>query len=176
MTDSLPKDIPDGRMTDQDRVRRLAKIESTIRLSRQLASHPIKLGPAGYTALFAAGMYALLMNALEASLDHTRWHVSGDVGILISAAAAILAGVVAYRQSPYKTYSGKVYGLLSEYEPVDADGFRLIQGEAQSGSLNSDDILQWVEWERQEIRRRSGQTDALSKDTAARLAFIRKRL
>lgn len=176
MNDSLQKDIPDGRMTDQDRCRQLAKIESTIRLSRQLASHPIKLGPAGYTALFAAGLYAVLVNALEASLDHTRWYVGGDVGILISAAAAILAGVVAYRRSPYKTYSGKVYGLLSEYEPVDTDGFRLIQSEAETGSLNSDDILQWVERERQEIRRRFGQTETLSQDTAARLAFIRKRL
>ncbi|MBZ4242028.1 hypothetical protein LAN32_26730, partial [Mycobacterium tuberculosis] len=72
------------------------------------------------------------MNALEASLDHTRWHVGGDVGILISAAAAILAGVVADRRSPYKTYSGKIYGLLSEYEPVDTDGFRLIQSEAET--------------------------------------------
>lgn len=176
MTDSLKKDIPDGRMTDQDRCRQLAKIESTIRLSRQLAAHPIKLGPDGYAALFAAGLYAVLVNALEASLDHTRWHVGGDVGILISAAAAILAGVVAYRRSPYNTYSGKIYGLLSEYEPVDTDGFRLIQSEAETGSLNSDDILQWVERERQEIRRRSGQTDTLSHDKAARLAFIRKRL
>ncbi|HDR9761884.1 hypothetical protein KDX16_15960 [Burkholderia vietnamiensis] len=176
MTNSLPKAIPDGRKTDQDRLRQLAKIESTIRLSRQLASHPIKLGPAGYTALFAAVLYAVLVNALEASLDHTRWHVSGDVGILISGAAAILAGVVAYRRSPYKTYTGRVYGLLAEYEPVDAEGFRLIQGQAESGSLNSDDILQWVGWERQEIRRRSGQTETLSQDTAARLEFIRKRL
>lgn len=176
MTHSLSKDIPDVLMTDQDRGQQLARIESTIRLSRRMASHPIRLGPAAHTAIFAGGLYYVLVNALEASLDHTRWHVGGNLGILISAAAAVLAGVVAYRRSPYKTYSGKVYGVLSEYEPVDEDAFRLIQGAAERGSLNSDDILQWVEQERQEIRRRSGQTETLNQDTAARLAFLRKRL
>lgn len=170
-----PKDGLEGRMTDQSRRRQLARIESTIRLSRQLSRHPVRPGPAAQAAILAGGLYYVLLNALEASLDHTRWHIGGHLGVVISTAAALLAGVVVYRRSPYKTYSGKVYGLLSEYEPLDAEAFREIQAVAERGSLSSDEILEWISREREEICRRSGQTETLSQDTAARLAFLRKR-
>lgn len=170
-----PKDALESRMTDQGRRRQLARIESTIRLSRQLARHPVRPGPAAQAALFAGGLYYVLVNALEASLDHTRWHIGGHLGVLISTAAALLAGVIVYRRSPYKTYSGKVYGMLAEYQPLDADAFRAIQAAAERGSLGSEEILEWISREREEIRLRSGQTETLSQDTAARLAFLRKR-
>lgn len=170
-----PQDGLEGRMTDQGRRRQLARIESTIRLSRQLSRHPVRPGPAAQAAILAGGLYYVLFNTLEASLDHTRWHIGGHLGIVVSTVAALLAGVIVYRRWPYKTYSGKVYGILSTYEPLDVDAFREIQAVAERGSLSSDDILEWISREREEIRRRSGQTETLSQDTAARLAFLRKR-
>ncbi|CAB3754305.1 hypothetical protein LMG29542_02309 [Paraburkholderia humisilvae] len=172
---NAPKNALKGWTTDQARHRQLARIESTIRLSRQLARHPIRPGPAAQAGIFSGGMCYVLVNALEASLDHTRWHIGGHLGVVISTATALLAGVVVYRRWPYKTYSKKVSGMLAAYEPLDVDAFRAIQAVAESGSLGSEEILEWITREREEIRRRSAQTEALSRDPATRLPFLRKR-
>lgn len=113
----------DAGMDSSARKRRLRRIEVAARMAEK--SH---YGPAASRfTLTTIAVLVVLYGIYSLSQGRAWGRFFPDYYGMLAPAVAVIAGVIAYKTGPFKTWPELIYSLLASYDPLDTGAYRALQ-------------------------------------------------
>ena len=123
----------------------------------------------GHTSLVRERIiFGTIIGFISGIFTNTNYLHLTDLSGLFVAATSIAGSIIGYKLfAKYKSRTERIYDRLSMYQPIDEQAYRNLQMKAKENFLAPDDILTWIEIEKNLIEPQSQSKNELARQRFA---------